>query len=173
MNTNLLFDFTVNKETNTINIKREFDANLELVWQAWTTVEILDQWWAPKPFQNKTKIFDFRKGGMWHYAMVSPENKMHWNRFDYKKIEVNKMYIGLDGFSDEEGNFIETEFSQIHWEINFKGSSKNTTVNVTLSLVSLEALEKIIEMGFKEGFTKGLNQLDNLLSTLKNKKNEK
>ncbi len=56
MNSNLLFDFIVSKENNTINIKREFDANLQLVWKAWTTSEILDQWWAPEPYQNQNKI---------------------------------------------------------------------------------------------------------------------
>ncbi|WP_312302176.1 hypothetical protein [Chryseobacterium sp.] len=50
MKSNLLFDFSVNKENNTIVVKREFNANLELVWQAWTTAELLDQWWAPKPY---------------------------------------------------------------------------------------------------------------------------
>jgi hypothetical protein len=40
---NLLFDFIVNKENNTVNIKREFEANLELVWEGWTNPEILDQ----------------------------------------------------------------------------------------------------------------------------------
>lgn len=35
MNSNLLVDFTVNKENNTIVVKREFNANLELVWKAW------------------------------------------------------------------------------------------------------------------------------------------
>ncbi|MGG6232189.1 SRPBCC family protein [Tenacibaculum sp. SDUM215027] len=166
MNSNLLFDFTVNKENNTINIKREFDANLQLVWKAWTSAEILDQWWAPEPFKNKTKILDFKEGGMWHYAMVSPENKMHWNRFDYEKIEVQKMFTGWDGFCNEEGAFVETEFSRIHWKNNFSDNSGSTIVNVTLTLDSLEGLEKIIEMGFKEGFTAGLNQLDKLLLVL-------
>lgn len=41
MNSNLLFDFNVNKENNTIHIKREFNANLELVWQAWTNSNLL------------------------------------------------------------------------------------------------------------------------------------
>lgn len=173
MKSNLLFDFTVNKENNTIHIKREFDANLPLVWKAWTTPEILDQWWAPKPYRNQTKTLDFKEGGIWHYAMISPENKMHWNRFDYENIEVQKMFTGWDGFCDEQGNFIETEFSKIHWENSFKDSPKSTIVHITLTLVSLTALEKIIEMGFKDGFTLGLNQLDNLLVTIKTKKNEK
>lgn len=49
MNTPLLFDFSVNKENKTIHVTREFAANRELVWKAWTTAELLDQWWAPKP----------------------------------------------------------------------------------------------------------------------------
>lgn len=57
MKNDLLFDFTVSKENKTIHIKREFNANLELVWQAWTTAELLDQWWAPKPYQNKINGF--------------------------------------------------------------------------------------------------------------------
>jgi len=43
MKTNLQFAFTVNKENKTIHVAREFDANLDLVWKAWTTPELLDQ----------------------------------------------------------------------------------------------------------------------------------
>ena len=56
MNNNLLFDFTVDKSTKTVFINREFDADLSLVWDAFTKQEILDQWWAPKPMVIKNKI---------------------------------------------------------------------------------------------------------------------
>ncbi len=69
MNPNLQFDFIVNKENNTVNVKREFAADLQLVWDAWTKPELLDQWWAPKPYQTKTISMDFREGGMWLYYM--------------------------------------------------------------------------------------------------------
>ena len=49
MNPHLHFDFKVNKENNSIQVEREFAADLDLVWAAWTTAELLDQWWAPKP----------------------------------------------------------------------------------------------------------------------------
>ena len=57
MNSHLQFDFTVNKENNTIVVKRDFAANLEMVWKAWTDPEILDLWWAPKPFQTKQNLW--------------------------------------------------------------------------------------------------------------------
>src|SRR5882762_9471019 len=109
MNPNLLFDFSVNKDSNTINVKREFAADLPLVWDAWTKPELLDQWFAPKPYQTRTKSMDFREGGAWLYAMISPENVTHWCRTGYKKIEVRQRFSGSDSFCDEEGN-VNTEF---------------------------------------------------------------
>lgn len=109
---------------------------------------------------------DFREGGCWHYAMISPENETHWCRFDYETIASEDSFTGLDAFCDEDGN-INAEFSRMHWQNLFVESAGRTTVNITISMDTLETLEKIIEMGFREGFTAGLEQLDGLLSTLK------
>lgn len=168
MNTNLLSDFSVNRENNTIHVQRAFDADLPLVWQAWTTAELLDQWWAPLPYKNETKSMDFREGGAWHYAMISPENQRHWCRFDYEAIANQQSYAGLDAFCDEAGN-INTDFSRMHWKNVFSEAGGQTTVTITITVDTLETLEKIMQMGFKEGFTMGLNQLDTLLDSLKSK----
>lgn len=166
MNTNLLFEFTVNKEARTIHVKREFAADLPLVWKAWTTAELLDQWWAPLPYRNKTKSLELRAGGTWLYSMISPENETHWCRLDYEKVETEKSYSGLDAFCDEAGT-LNPDFSRMHWENVFSNSKSGTVVNITITVDTFETLEKIIEMGFKEGFTMGLNQLESLLPTLK------
>ncbi|WP_257867923.1 SRPBCC domain-containing protein [Flavobacterium sp. J372] len=72
MKNDLLFDFNVNKENKTIIITREFAAGVALVWKAWTTPELLDQWWGPQPWRAETKSMDFTEGGYWLYAMVGP-----------------------------------------------------------------------------------------------------
>src|SRR5688500_12835997 len=79
MTNNLLFDFTVDKEAQTVYITREFDSPLSLVWDAYTKQELLDQWWAPKPWVSKTKFMDFKVGGRRFYAMVSPEGQERWS----------------------------------------------------------------------------------------------
>ncbi len=166
MNSNLLFDFTVNKESNTIHIKREFDANLELVWEAWTNPELLEQWWAPKPYHIETKILDLKVGGMWLYAMVSPQDEKMWCKADYKAIEVNKLLSWLDAFCDENG--IENTIKpRSLWTNNFSETNGITTVNITLKHDKLEDIEQMIEMGFKEGLTMALENLDELLLILK------
>ena len=165
MKNNLLFDFTVNKETKTVNVKREFAATLDLVWDAWTKPEILDQWWAPKPYKNKTKSMDFREGGCWLYCMISPKDEVHWCKNDYLKIDTKKSYTGLDAFCDENGN-VNTEMPRTTWTNSFSENSNKTLVTIVAKYDNLEDLDKVIEMGFKEGFTMGLNQLDELLKSL-------
>jgi uncharacterized protein YndB with AHSA1/START domain len=168
MNNRLFFDFSVNKENKTITVTREFAASLDLVWDAWTKPELLDQWWAPKPYKTKTKTMDFREGGYWLYAMISPENVSHWNKADFQKIEDKVVYSCLDAFCDENGN-INTDFPRSQWNNRFKENDDHTTVNITIQYASLGDLEKIIKMGFKEGFTMGLDQLDELLQIVTTK----
>ncbi len=162
MNSNLQFDFIVNKENNTVHVTREFAANLELVWAAWTDPEILDQWWAPKPYRTETKSMDFREGGMWLYAMISPQDEKHWCKNDYQKITHHKSFTGLDAFCDAHGS-ANTNLPRTLWTNEFQDNGPTTTVNILAKYESLADLEQIIEMGFKEGFTMALENLDHYI----------
>lgn len=155
----LQFDFSVNKKNNSISVKRDFAANLDLVWAAWTQPELMDQWWAPKPYKTETKSMDFREGGFWLYAMISPTNEKHWCRADYKKIESMKSYSALDAFCDEQGT-INQEFPRSNWTNTFHGNGDTTTVSILIEYKTLADLEKIIELGFKEGFCMAMDNLD-------------
>lgn len=161
----LPFDFSVNRETKTIHVKRGFDAQLSTVWKAWTTAELLDLWWAPKPWRAETKSMDFSEGGFWLYAMVGPEGEKHWSRADYLTIKKEETFTYMDAFADEQGN-VNTAFPQNNWTNEFAEKDGITQVDVTLRFEKLEDLEKLIEMGFKEGFTMGMQNLDELLKTL-------
>ncbi|KAA8479698.1 uncharacterized protein YndB with AHSA1/START domain [Arcticibacter tournemirensis] len=171
MKTVLLFEFTVDKGSNTVNVRREFAANLNLVWDAWTTPELLDQWWAPKPYRTETKSMDFREGGSWLYAMISPANEKHWCKNDYHKIDGHKSFTALDAFCDENG-VANQDMPRTVWTNVFSATGDKTLVTITAKYDSLADLEKIIEMGFKEGFTMALGNLDELLLTLSNNQDE-
>jgi uncharacterized protein YndB with AHSA1/START domain len=165
MNSNLLLDFTVNRENNTVDIKREFNANLEFVWEAWTNPEILDQWWAPKPYKSKTKFMDFKVGGRRFYAMVSPEGvELGWQIQEYTSISPKTNFKFLSAFADKDEN---PNLPGSNWDLNFCELNGTTTVHISIYNESRERMEKMIEMGFKEGFTMGLQQLDELLLNFK------
>lgn len=166
MNSNLQFDFIVNKENNTIHITREFDASLDLVWRAWTTAELLDQWWGPQPWRAETETMDFRVGDYWFYAMVSPEGEKHYSKSHFTAIETEKSFASKGGFSDENGT-MNPALPQNLWENKFTPTGNKVRVECLLTYDSLADLEKEIEMGFKEGMTVDFEQLDQLLSRLK------
>ena len=163
MSTNLAFDFTVNKEAKTITVKREFAAALPLVWDAYTKSEILDKWWAPKPWKARTKSMDFREGGSWLYAMVGPEGEEHWGIANYSAIQHQKSFTVTDAFTDAEGN-INKAMPQAKWEVTFTSQGAGTLVQLLISYDDLAQLEATIQMGFKEGLGMAMEGLDEVLA---------
>jgi len=163
---NLLFDFTVDKAAKTVFITREFDADLSLVWDAFTKAEILDQWVAPKPWMSKTKFMDFKVGGRRFYAMVSPDGQERWAIQKYTSISPKTNFKMFNAFADKDEN---PELPGSDWDYSFSEQSGKTTVRITIYNESLARMEKMIEMGFTEGFKMSMNNLENLLTTLSQK----
>lgn len=161
---NLAFDFKVDKATKTVFITREFDAALPLVWDAFTTPELLDQWVAPKPWMSKTKFMEFKVGGRRFYAMVSPEGQERWSVQEYTSITPKTHFKMSNAFADQDGT---PELPGSDWDYTFSEQNGITKVHIVIYNESLERLERMIEMGFTEGFKMSMNNLENLLATLK------
>lgn len=156
---------TVNKDVNNkkITVVREFDAPVEAVWKAWTQKELLDQWWAPKPYKAKTRMLDFREGGQWIYAMVGPDGDESWVCVDFFKIDVNKSFTAEDYFCNEKGERT-NELPGMFWNNVFTSTSRGSKVSVELTFRSAEDLYKILELGFEEGYLSALGNLEELLA---------
>jgi len=161
-------EFIVNKETKTVSITAEFDADRDLVWDAYTKAEHLDKWWAPKPFASRTKVMDFREGGRRFYAMVSPEGQERWALQKYTSITPTTNFKFFNTFADADEN---PELPGSDWDFNFSEQGGKTTVHVSIYNESLERLDKMIEFGFKEGTEAQLNSLTELLANLKREPN--
>ncbi len=166
MTNELLFDFTVDKTAKTVFITREFDADLSLVWDSFTKAEILDQWVAPKPWSSKTKYMDFKVGGKRFYAMVSPEGQERWAIQEYTSITPKTNFKMFNAFADKDEN---PELPGSDWDYTFSEQKGKTTVRITIYNESLTRLEKMIEMGFTEGFKMSMKNLENLLTALSKK----
>jgi uncharacterized protein YndB with AHSA1/START domain len=166
MSTHLLFDFNVDTENNAITVTREFAAERSLVWDAYTRSELLDRWWAPRPWRARTKSMDFSEGGRWHYALVGPEGEEHWAVAEYTNIEPEERFTGLDAFADADGN-INKDMPQSRWEVTFTDKGNSTLVVFYITYGDLAQLEATIQMGFQEGLTSAMEGLDELLPTLK------
>lgn len=163
MNNNLLFDFTVDKAAKTVVITREFAAELSLVWDAFTKAELLDQWVAPKPFTAKTKHANFEVGGRRFYAMVGPDGQERWALQKYTSISPKTNFKMFNAFADA-GETPDPIGSD--WDFSFSEQDGKTTVTISIFNESLERMEKLLEMGFVEGFKATIDNLDELLAEM-------
>jgi len=158
---NSSFDFTVDKAAKTVLLTREFDAELSLVWDAFTKPEIIDQWWAPAPFSSKTKSMNFEVGGRRFYAMVTPEGQERWSVQKYKSITPKSNIKFFNCFSDKDENL---QLPGSDWDLNFSEEDGMTTVTISIYNESLERMEMLLE-GFLQGMKATMQNLENLLAT--------
>jgi uncharacterized protein YndB with AHSA1/START domain len=162
MRADLRFDFVVDKEKNSITVKREFAAGRQLVWDCHTKRELLDRWFAPKPLTTRTKHMEFKEGGHWHYAMITPEGQSFWSRLDYQTINPIDGYVALDGFCDETG-VVNTGLPRALWDVAFTDAKEATLVTTVVLYNSPDDVQKAIDMGLKDGLASTLERLDELL----------
>jgi uncharacterized protein YndB with AHSA1/START domain len=157
-------EFNVNKETKTVLITKDFDAPRDLVWDAYTKQELLDQWWAPKPMMSRTKAMDFKVGGRRFYAMVSPDGAERWALQTYKSITPKTNFKFFNAFSDENEN---PQLPGSDWDFSFTEENGRTKVSISIYNESLERMERIMaDGGFRLGTEGQLKNLEELLASL-------
>lgn len=110
----------------------------------------------------KTKSIDFKEGGFWLYAMISPEGEKHWSRANFKEITPKERFTSLEAFCDENGN-VDHNLPKSHWENKFVAHKDTTNVHTVIRFDELSDLEKMVEMGFEEGFRSALTNLDEII----------
>lgn len=162
MKNNFPVELTVDKASKTVHITKEFNAQLSVVWDAFTKQEILDQWWAPKPYLSKTKVMEFKVGGRRFYAMVSPEGQENWQLQKYTSITPKTNFKYFSVFADKDEN---PHLPGSDWDLTFTEHNGITQVSISIKNDSQERMEKMIEMGFKEGLTMTLNCLDDIIAS--------
>ena len=163
---NQTIQFQKNRDKGEMIVTHSYKATPETLWKAFTEPEILEKWWAPLPYKAVVVSNNFNSGGILHYYMLSPEGERHYCIAEFSNIEPLKSYEVLDAFYDENAN-INTDFPRMKWKNEFTYSNGVTEIKNTILYNSPDDMDKILEMGFEEGYTMGLNQLYALLNTEK------
>lgn len=154
--------FTRDEANARLTIERVFPAPQSRVWQAMTDPRLLDQWWAPKPWWAKTLHMDFRVGGHWLYSMNGPNGEQHFGRMNYLEIEPEHRFKSEDAFTDAAGNVNESLPRQ-RIDTRLIAEGERTKVVTVVEYASAEDMNRIFEMGFREGLTMAHDQLEALL----------
>lgn len=154
--------FNKDFDLNSVYVMKIYDADVSKVWDYFTQSELLDQWWAPKPWKCETVTQDFKEDGVWHYAMVGPDGEKMYAQVKYGEITEHRSFDGTDTFCDEKGN-INENFAPSKWLFGFTGVEEGAKVTINIHFPSTETMKQMLEMGFEEGFKMGLTQLEEIL----------
>ncbi|GGG72811.1 SRPBCC family protein [Paenibacillus radicis (ex Gao et al. 2016)] len=106
-----------------LEITRTFNAPREIVFQAWTDVNQLKQWWGPTGMELEVSKLELRPQGIFHYSMKSPEGHVMWGKFVFHEIVEPEKLVFVNSFSDEEANTIPAPFNA-----DFPMEIKNTLI---------------------------------------------
>jgi uncharacterized protein YndB with AHSA1/START domain len=135
-------------------ISRVFDAPRERVWQAWTEVERLKQWWGPKGFVVTHCELDLRPGGLMHYCLRMPDGNEMWGKFVYREIVKPERLVWINSFSDKDGGLTAHPMNpawprEMHTTVTFKELRGKT--EVTVAWVPIEGSTELEIRTFDQG----------------------
>lgn len=121
---------------NEIRIIRQYDAPVEVVWDAWTDPEQVAKWWGPRGFTLTHHSKDLRPGGNWHYTMHGPDGTDYPNKTLYHEVEPHKKLVyDHGGYDDRPPLFrVTVLFSEI--------DDGKTQMDMTMAFPSPEAAKE-------------------------------
>ena len=91
-----------------IVITRVINAPPALVFEAFTDVRHLSQWWGPEGFSTTTRTFEFREGGSWDFVMHGPDGTDYSEWITWTEIVPPERISLLHGDSRDDPNAFES-----------------------------------------------------------------
>jgi len=155
------------------SISRVFDAPRDLVWKAVTESDRLTHWWGPKGFTMLLCEVDLRPGGVFRYAMRSPDGHEMWGKWVYRDIVPPERLSSVVSFTDEHAKILRHPASPT-WPLEVLNimtlSEHDGKTTMTISGYPINATEeerKTYDAGrgsMKQGFKGTLDQLEAYLA---------
>ncbi|MEO8674742.1 MAG: SRPBCC family protein [Casimicrobiaceae bacterium] len=144
--------------------ERVIDVPRELVWKAWTTPELIKQWFTPAPWTTIDCEIDLRPGGIFRTIMRSPEGQEFPNVGSFLEVLPNERLTWtnalLPGFRPAIANSAcpgETfSFTAV---ISLEPQGSGTKYTALVIHGDADGRKRHEAMGFHDGWGKALDQL--------------
>lgn len=139
-------------------ISRVLAAPRAALWQAWTTPELLAQWWCPKPWTTEVRAFDLRPGGAFHTFMRGPDAGTSDNPGCFVHIAAQERLVMTSLMVADWRPVVSWMPSTVI--IDFSDEGAGTRYVATVMHVDRETRDRHEAMGFYEGWNMCIDQLE-------------
>jgi uncharacterized protein YndB with AHSA1/START domain len=147
-----------------ILITREFDAPKELIWKAWTTPELVRQWWHANRGEVTVAEIDLRVGGKWRSVMVTTEGGIEVGfHGEYREIEPYDRLVSTEAY---EGVPNPDENATLN-TVTLEETDGRTLVTVLVDAPSKEIRDAIVESGMEAGMQDAYDLLEQVAISLR------
>jgi uncharacterized protein YndB with AHSA1/START domain len=121
-----------------IVISRVIDAPRELVFEAFTEVAHLSQWWGPEGFTTTTRAFEFRAGGEWDFLMHGPDGTDYAEWITWTEIVPPERIALLHGESRDDPNAFDSV-------LTFEADGEATRIEMHTVVPTKEVRDEAVE----------------------------
>jgi uncharacterized protein YndB with AHSA1/START domain len=146
-----------------ILITREFDAPKHLVYEAWTTPELVKRWWHANRGQVTLAEIDLRVGGAWRYVSMTDDgfevgfHGEYWEIVPNERIVSTEAYEGIPD-ADEHATLNTARFTE---------TDGRTTLTVLVQCPSKQVRDAIIDSGMEAGMQDAMDLLEQVAVSLR------
>ncbi len=149
-----------------ILITREFDAPKHLVFEAFTTPELVRRWWNAKRGEVTTCEIDLRVGGKWRYVMVTPDGFEVGFHGEYREIVPNERIVSTEFFEGVPEGVSEEDATTVN-TATFTEEDGRTTLTILVQAPSKVTRDAIVDSGMEAGMQDALDLLEELAISLR------
>jgi len=160
-------DVTTDPEALTMTLVADFPVPVERLWQAFTSPRELERFWGPPGWPATFTEFGMTPGGRARYHMTSPRGEKSYGAWEFLSIEEPSGFDVLDGFVDEDGEPQEGMPPAMRMTFAFESTPDGSRLRNVTYFASADALDAMVAMGAVEGSTMAMNQLDRVLTGLR------
>jgi uncharacterized protein YndB with AHSA1/START domain len=157
---------SVHKDTErlTMTVVTEYDVTVDRAWQLWDDPRQLERWWGPPTYPATVLEHDLAPGGRVTYYMTGPGGDRHSGWWRVLEADPPGRLVVEDGFADDTGAVL-ADMPTMTMTVELAAApSGGTTMTIHTSFPSLEAMQKLIDMGMEEGLRLAIGQIDDILA---------
>jgi uncharacterized protein YndB with AHSA1/START domain len=142
-----------------ILITREFAAPKHLVYQAWTTPDLVKRWWSGDRGDVTSVEVDLRVGGTWRYVMTANAGFEVAFHGEYREIVPNERIVATEVYEGMPDAYAITT-------VTFTEEDGRTTVTMLVEHTSQEDRDMHINSGMEGGMQEAMDHLEQLAVSL-------
>jgi uncharacterized protein YndB with AHSA1/START domain len=150
-----------NLDALTLTITAEFDADAERLWELWADPRQLERWWSPPSHSSTFTEHELAVGARTTYFMTGPDGEKHHGAWRIEEAEPPHRLRIKDDEVDAEGN--PEDGGPTAMTVTIAEADGAATMSIETHFGDRESMEQTIEMGFEQGLTETLEQVDPLL----------